>query len=128
MEKHRGKILQDVLYKWLEKSGWSVTAISKKLGYNPSSTYRHFEKEDLAYHIIRRYGKAMNHDFRVEFPEMEEDDIYNPSTADPETRGYEPITLLQAMQQIEAWKSKYYDMLEKYNQLLVTRLEEIKTK
>jgi AcrR family transcriptional regulator len=128
MQKHRGKILHDVLYRWCEKTGWTITALARKVGYNASSTYRHFEKDDLAYHIIAKYGKVINHDFRVEFPEMEDEYSFVDIAAEPDRAGYEPITLTQAIAQRETWKNKYMELLEKYNTLLVKKLEEVTQK
>lgn len=126
MLKHRGKILEEAVRKWCESNAFTIIALSKKLGQNPSTTYRQFEKDDLHFHVIKKFGRAMNHDFRVEFPEIDEEDVYNvpTSTTEQELQGYQPMTLLQAMQQRDAWRAKYYDLLEKYNELLVKKLEE----
>lgn len=50
--------------------GLSLTALAKKAAYDQSAPYRHLEKEDLANHIILRWGKAMNYHFRREFPDL----------------------------------------------------------
>lgn len=126
MLKHRGKILEEVVRKWCDQSGFSITALSKKIGQNPSSTYRQFEKEDLPFYIIQKFGKSMGHDFRVEFPEMEDDMGYAvPGAAEIDSKIYEPITLLQAIQQRDTWKNKYLELMEKYNALLQLKLEEV---
>ena len=77
MKNHRGATLEKSLYAWAIKHGQPITKISKLAGYNPSSTYRHFTKENLPFHIIARYGNGLAHDFRKEFPDMEEMDMYN---------------------------------------------------
>lgn len=126
MLKHRGKILEEVVRKWCDANAFSIIALSKKIGQNPSTTYRQFEKDDLPFHIVRKFGRVMNHDFRVEFPEMDEEEIYTvPTASESESSpGYQPVTLIQAMQQRDMWRAKYYDLLEKHNALLMKKLEE----
>lgn len=126
MLKHRGKILEEVVRKWCETNGWTIIALSKKMGQNPSTTYRQFEKDDLPFHIIRKFGKSMNHDFRVEFPEMDDDEVYSikEKSSDQDRGGFQPITLTQALAQRDSWKEKYYELLEKHNKLLLEKLEE----
>lgn len=130
MLKNRGKILEEVVRKWCETNGWTIIALSKKMGQNPSTTYRQFEKDDLPFHIIRKFGKAMNHDFRVEFPEIDEEEVYTvkDTLSDQDRGSYQPITLMQAMAQRDSWKEKYYDLLEKHNKLLLEKLEEASAK
>lgn len=131
MLKHRGEILKDVVTKWCKSTGYSMVALSKKLGQDNSTTHRHFHNADLPLHTIKKYGRAMNHDFRVEFPEIDEEDVYSVSSgelSDMDRPGYQPITLLQAIQQRDSWRDKYYDLLEKHNELLRQRLEETAVK
>lgn len=118
--------MEEVVRKWCESNAFTIIALSKKLGQNPSTTYRQFEKDDLPFHVVKKFGRAMNHDFRVEFPEIDNEEVYNVPTSqtEQEVTGYEPMTLLQAMQQRDSWRAKYYDLLEKYNELLVKKLEE----
>lgn len=125
MLKHRGEILEKTVRQWCAKNGFTIIALSKKLNQAPSTTYRQFEKDDLPYHIIKKFGKAMAHDFRVEFPEMDEDESFTgASSTAQEQSNYEPITLMQAIQQRDNWKEKYYDLLEKHNDLLRQKLQE----
>lgn len=131
MLKHRGEILKDVVTKWCKSNGWSMVALSKKLGQDYSTTHRHFHNADLPLHTIKKYGRAMNHDFRVEFPEIDEEDVYSvprDEFGEIDSRGYQPVTLLQAIQQRDSWRDKYYDLLEKHNELLRQRLEETAVK
>ena len=41
-----------------------------KAGYTRSSYYKHIRDPDLPYHILAGYGKAIEHDFTEELPEM----------------------------------------------------------
>ena len=119
MLKHRGEVLHNTCMRYCQINGMSLTALAKKAGYNQSTIYRHFEKEDLPYHIIRRYGKAMGHDFRVEFPEMAEDfDLVNEPVAE-----YMATTTLGAcLEQRDYWRNRYVDLLEQHNKLLLNQL------
>ncbi|WP_026946148.1 MULTISPECIES: hypothetical protein [Algoriphagus] len=125
MLKHRGEILEKTVRNWCAKNGFTILALSKKMDQAPSTTYRQFEKEDLPYHIIRKFGKAMGHDFRVEFPEMDEEENYiRPDSMAQDPTNFEPVSLMQAIQQRDNWKEKYYDLLEKHNELLRQKLQD----
>lgn len=123
MLKHRGEILDAVVRKWCDENAWTIVALSKKLGQHPSTTYRQFEKGDLPFHIIKKFGKAMNHDFRAEFPEMADEDVQTVQVASDQNKPvYQTLTISQAVEQRDSWKEKYYNLLEKYNALLVKSL------
>lgn len=120
MLKHRGKILQDVCNRYCQINGMSLTALSRKAGYDQSTLYRHFDKDTLPFHTIRRYGKAMSHDFRKEFPEMAEDFEL---VMEPETEYMTTTTLASCMEQRDYWHKKYVDLLERHNDLLTDQLK-----
>jgi len=64
---HRGKILESAVRKYFP----NLTELTKKLGYESRNTvYRHFETDDLDDGIILRYARAMNYNFRDEFPDL----------------------------------------------------------
>ena len=64
---NRGKVLEKVF----KASGFSLTELSKRVAYDRTTVYRHFAKPDLEFTILIRYGKALNHDFTIEFPELQ---------------------------------------------------------
>lgn len=122
MLNHRGKILRTVVDKYCAANGMSISALAKKVGYDQSTFYRHTEKEELGFHIIRRYGRAMNHDFREEFPEMQ-DEMSMVNEPFPEKYGNATITLSQCLEERNQWKEKYYSLLEIHNKMLRDKLE-----
>jgi len=121
MLNHRGKILRTTVDKYCNSQGVSITAIAHKAGYNQATIYRHFDKEDLPFHIIRKYGKAMNHDFRMEYPDME-DEFSTVGDGPGEKYGNYPQTLTEVIAERDKWREKYYKLLEIHNRLLIERL------
>lgn len=117
---HRGEILKRVIYEYKNRTGVSILAIARKAGYVQSTPYRHFEQENLAAYIIKKYGMAIGHDFSKEIPELEEqtnvmsDVDFSPYGA--------PANLADCIKQKEMWREKYIDLLERHNALLAERL------
>lgn len=112
---NRGKILED----FVKNSGVSVAELSRRIRYERTTIYRHFAKDDLEFAIILKYGKALKHDFSVEFPEMTNlINEFEPSLSD-----YKVTTVAEALKERDFWKDKYISLLEKHNQLLTSRLE-----
>jgi len=98
----RGKLLQEKV----SKSGISVKVVTNRAGYQRPTYYTHIEKSDLSFDILEKYGKALNYDFSIDIPEMKEYfKSRNPNISND-------------IGSAEYWKSKYYDLLEKYNTLL----------
>lgn|SRR5690606_19304942 len=116
---HRGEILRSVIDKYCAANATSITSVAQKAGYNQATIYRHFAKEDLSFHIIRKYGRAMRHDFSREFPEMKEEFDY---LTEPEEK-YETINLSTCIEQRDMWQARYYELLEKHNALLTEKLK-----
>jgi len=106
---HRGHILKDAV----EATRFKKGDIAAKAGYTRSSYYKHILDAELPYHILAAYGKALKIDFTDELPEMpkylieEKDTLY--------TKG---MTIEDLLKQVEYWKDKYIELLEKYNRLI----------
>lgn len=107
----RGKILEKVF----KISGLSLTELSKRVGYDRTTVYRHFAKQNLEFTILLKYGKALNHDFSFEFPELLN---YFSKLEEPMT-SYSSSTLAEALKERDFWKDKYIALLEKYNSLII---------
>ncbi|HEX7844212.1 MAG TPA: helix-turn-helix transcriptional regulator [Chitinophagaceae bacterium] len=109
---NRGQVLATAV----EATGLKKENVAKKAGYSRSAYYKHIESPDLDYSILIAYGKAINHDFTDEFPDMpkyllsEPDEIYG-----------RPKTLEEAIALIMQWKNKYLELVDKYNRLLEER-------
>jgi len=108
---NRGEVLEKVF----KTSGFSLTELSKRVDYDRTTVYRHFAKPDLDFSILIRYGKALNHDFTIEFPELES---YFSHTEEP-IHAYTPQTVAEALKERDHWKDKYIKLLEKHNALIL---------
>ncbi len=92
----------------------SIDFITQKAGYKRGTYYLHRKKESLSLDILKKYEKGLGNDFSEDIPEMaqfiveEEDHIYKK----------EPATLKEALKEIDHWKDKYYELMEKYQRLL----------
>lgn len=108
---HRGKLIK----KAVEESGRSITTLVQRAGWSRTTYYNHIANKDLPLDIIAQYGKALGIDFSIEIPEIKDikNFVQNP-----------PINLEEASLQINYWKDKYYEVLEKYNALIEKTLNE----
>lgn len=101
---HRGKILEEVL----RKQGINFTKLSEKLPWTVKTIYRHFEEERLPFEKIAEYAKAIHYSFEKEFPELEK---FNFSSM-------EEMPLYKTVNDVEYYRLKYEQMLERYNNIL----------
>lgn len=109
---HRGELLKRIV----EGSGVGIMWLVKKAGYkSKTSYYNHIEEKNLSVEILLKYGEALNYDFSVEIPEIKKAQSILANEA--------PKTLQEAKKQIEYWKTRYYDLLEKYNQIIEKQLK-----
>jgi predicted RNase H-like HicB family nuclease len=108
---NRGKVLEKVF----KASGFSLTELSKRVAYDRTTVYRHFAKPDIEFPILIKYGKALNHDFTVEFPELSN---YFSQIEEP-INAYTTHTLAEALKERDIWKDKYIRLLEKHNALIL---------
>ncbi|RXK83475.1 hypothetical protein [Filimonas effusa] len=95
-------------------TGINKEDIARRAGYSRAGYYKHIKDPNLPYHILMAYGKVINRDFTDEFPDM-------PKYLFDSINAKQP-TLTEALQQIENWKMKYLDLLEKYNRIIEDRL------
>jgi hypothetical protein len=111
---HRGQLLENAI----KASRLNIEFVAKKAGYSRASYYKHKEDNNLEYHILAAYGKALKHDFTEELPEMPKYLVEEPE----EQYGKAP-TLQEAVKQRDKWKEKYYELLEKYNRLIEEKMK-----
>jgi len=102
--KGRGKSL----YIAVLNSGYTNKQAAQRANYQEATFYSHIKQERLDYKILAKYGKAINHDFSAEYPEITEYQIENPS--DRIAKESRPYIDLHA---------KYTAVLEINNKLLV---------
>ena len=113
MKLNRGQILATAV----EASGINKEKVARRAGFSRSAYYKHVANPNLSYHILIEYGKAIQHDFTEEFPDMPKYVL-----EDPESKYGNPLTIEQAIKQRDQWKDKFYDLLEKYNTLMEEKL------
>jgi predicted RNase H-like HicB family nuclease len=103
MLSHQGEILEKVI----RRTGPSLTDLAKLMNVNRRSVYNWFLQQRLKPEIILKIGRTINHDFSVEFPDLftSSDFTESPIAAENE-------------QNINVWKEKYIDLLERYNLIL----------
>ncbi len=101
----------EVLHQVAKTSPLSLKEIIKKAGYKYPTFYVHIKKADLPYETLARYGKALNHDFTNEFPEMA-DYILN----DDPSR-YTQLTYEELVKDRDRWLAKYQEQTERYQRL-----------
>lgn len=104
--KHKGEIVE----KAVRDSGIKLTELAKKMNLSRRHLYNLFEEPDLSVEYIYKIGKIIHHDFTNEIKSYLRDSASGiiENTSD-ETIPYG--------EQTEYWKNKYFDLLEKYNEL-----------
>ena len=113
--KHRGEILRDAV----NERGMNITKLMKKVNYSRSTYYNHILDPDLPYEVLEKYGKAMSHDFSDEFPN------FSGFRLEDEPAEYgRPETLEKALEQMDMYRDKYQDILEKYQKLLEEKINQ----
>lgn len=116
----RGQILATLV----EASGKNKEDVAAKAGYSRSAYYKHIENPNLDYHILIAYGKALNHDFTEEFPDMPQ---YQVEDVDA-TYGKPADTVEEANRQKEYWKNKYIELMEKYTSLIEEKITTLRAR
>lgn len=112
---NRGKILENVI----RKSGKPFTVIAKEMELNRGTIYRHCEDENLSDSLLLKYGRVLKHDFSIEIPELAS--LIN-TMREPQAI-YGKKTYEELMGDVEFWRSKYIDLLEKYTSMIQSQNE-----
>jgi hypothetical protein len=113
---HRGELLKEAV----ETTRLNKEEVAAKAGYTRSTYYKHIQDSDLPYHILTAYGKAIHFDFTEFLPEMPRYIV-----EEPEENYNEGLTP-EVRKQIDYWRNKYIDLLEKFNQLVMDMREKEK--
>jgi len=106
---HRGQLLEDAV----KASRLKKEDVAARAGYKRTSYYKHIKEPDLPYHILMSYGKAIKYDFAEFLPDMPK---YMIEEADPQYN--QPANLEEARRLIDHWKTKYIDLLERFNSVI----------
>jgi hypothetical protein len=115
MDKHYGQIVELVV----RKKEFSISELARLTHMNRRSVYNWFNQKYLKQEIIHRIGTIINHDFSVEFPELFRPDDFN---VVPGQASLDDL-LFWEVPNTSAWKDKYIDLLERYNSLLTSKIE-----
>jgi hypothetical protein len=81
--------------------------------FSRTSYYNHINNKDLSLDILAQYGKALGIDFSVDIPQLKQVQNFIRKA---------PLNLKDAISEINYWKDKYYELLEKYNFSIEERL------
>jgi len=106
---HRGEIVE----KAVRQSGYPLTKLVSRLGKSRRWIYNAFENAQLPLDHILRIGKIIHHDFSEEIDELK---------GKPQPAEDLPLIYKEPKHDAEYWRTKYYELLEKYNALLENRL------
>lgn len=110
---HRGKILHDAAKHHPKK----IKDIVEAAGYKYGTFYKHKNDPYLSFEIIAKYGRVMDKDFSVEFPEMANLPsllIIEPSNGSKSNE--------QLRNEIRGLSEKYATLLHKHNLVLETNI------
>lgn len=89
------------------------------MGIVAKTVYRHFQIKDLDDTTMLQYGRVLRHDFSKEVPELAEAiNFFQEPQAKYYTRTKEDL-----IEEIESWKNKYINLLEKYNRIVEEKLD-----
>lgn len=106
IKKHRGEIVE----KAIRDSGYSITAISKKLGISRNTLYNKFQEANLNDDFLYKVSQVIHHDFSVQIPELNQIEKFSEVSQivfkDKTATDYKDLY------------SKYTTLLEKHNELL----------
>ena len=99
MRQHRGELLEAIV----RRSGYSLKALSEKLGVSRNTIYNKFKEYNLSYDFIVRVGEIIHYDFTYEYPAIK-------TTVRIDTN--------QHTSDLWRLERKYSHVLESYNELL----------
>ena len=102
MENHHGQIVERIV----RRNGHSITDVARLTNVNRRSVYNWFSQSRLKPEIISKIGEAINHDFSKDLPELNQQ--HNPHYFYDNDQ--------------KKWKTKYVELLERYNELLIKHL------
>jgi len=119
MDKHRGQLVEYIV----RKKYCSISELAIALDINRKSIYNWFQTKHLDSYIIYRIGKAIEHDFSVEFPELFHSEEFKDIQASKTIS--KSVTTDKSNAEASQWKDKYLNLLEMYNGVLLTDLNRI---
>ena len=107
---HRGEILEAIV----RKKHNNLSELGRQMKLDRGTLYRHFGDADLDDGTILQYAKALKYDFSKEFPDL----LSYTSMLQEPLEEYRPITVSEALQEVDYWRKKYIELLEAHTALL----------
>ena len=98
-----------IVEKAVRRSGMSISEIGRLLNVNRRSIYNYFNQQRLSIDIIANFERALNYDFSEDIPEYSKYKLRQ-----------EPVA--REFGEVNVWKLKYLELLEKYNDILLKQL------
>lgn len=108
--KHKGEIV-DVA---IRRSGYPITKVAQWLRISRGTLYKRFKERELSDEFILHVGKAINYDFSIDLPELEEDTRFIETLKKKRTNS-EVIISTRSLVKLE---KKYRKMVKKYDKLV----------
>ncbi len=107
---HKGEIIE----KAIRLSGYPITKLAKKLGKSRKWVYLQFENSNVSIDNILEISSIIHHDFSNDIKELKKYKLQNEMQLSIESENVNK----SKQTEIESWKNKYLELLEKYNRLL----------
>ncbi|QXV64841.1 hypothetical protein FPZ42_08115 [Mucilaginibacter achroorhodeus] len=115
---HFGQIVEKVI----RRDGYSISELAKLTNVNRRSVYNWFKQKRLKPEIIYRIGLALNYDFSKDFPSLFSADDFQHIQNKARTSDWLPV---KEEKDENYWKDRYITLLEKYNELLRSSVQEL---
>ena len=109
--KHKGEIVDIAV----RRSGYSLTKVAQRLRISRGTLYKRFTERDLSDEFILQVGKAINYDFSIDFPELEDDKRVMESLKKRKVNS-EVIISTRSLIKLE---KKYKKLLDAYHKLVI---------
>lgn len=110
-QKHAGSILESII----RRQGHNISKLARYLKISRCTLYNWFEHDILPFDILVKIGAYIDYDFSSDFPEY----FYLNSTAKLEK---DPLqNQIIENEKIDYWIMKYIQLLEKYNECLISQ-------
>lgn len=111
----------EIILNEIKKSGISISTLSKKINMSRENLYKVFKRQKVDPYLMLRIGKAINHDFSVNFKNKE----FSTLLMNPEME-YEnsELKVKRLERQLNVFKEKCWILMEENNLLLAGKLKE----
>ena len=113
---HRGEIVEAAV----RQSGIAISEVARRMKKSRRHLYNIFEDPNVPLDTIIKIGRIIHHDFTKEIADVQIFYPHNQSV--PSFEESQDESYKNANQSVTYWKDKYFELLEKYNNLLENKL------